>query len=137
MKPEEMFEGFDPSKYEEEARDRWGKTDTYAESKRRTARYGPDDWAAIRAEADAITAAFADAKRAGVPPHDASAMAIAEEHRRHIDRWFYPCSPRMHVGLGEMYVSDERFAASYEKRLPGLTGYVCEAIRANASRAAT
>lgn len=134
MKPEEMFEGFDPAQYEDEARARWGKTGSYAESHRRTAGYGAKDWAAIRAEADALTDAFADAKRAGIPSTDARGMAIAEKHRLHIDRWFYPCPAPVHVGLGEMYVGDARFAAGYEKRLPGLAQYVCEAIRANAAR---
>jgi MerR family transcriptional regulator, thiopeptide resistance regulator len=134
MKPEEMFEGFDPSQYEDEARARWGKSEAFAESKRRTSAYGPDEWASIREESDAITAALAGLKAAGVPPTDARATALAEQHRKHIDRWFYPCSPRIHRGLGEMYVADARFAAVYEKILAGLTEYICEAFRANAER---
>ena len=134
MTPEEMFEGFDPSRYEEEVEGRWGKTAPYAESARRTKGYTKDDWTALRAEADAITAAFAEAMEEGVPPGDSRATDLAERHRLHIDRWFYPCPPRMHVGLGEMYVADARFAASYEKHRPGLTAYLLEAFRANASR---
>jgi DNA-binding transcriptional MerR regulator len=135
MTPEEMFDGFDPSKYEEEARARWGKTESYAESARRTARYTKDDWATLRAEADALTQAFADAMDRGTPPGDPAAMDIAERHRLHIDRWFYPCPPRMHAGLGEMYAGDPRFAANYDKVRPGLAVYVRDAIRANAQRA--
>jgi hypothetical protein len=57
-----------------------------------------------------------------------------EKHRLHIDRWFYPCSRAMHVSLGEMYVSDPRFAEHYDKQRPGLAQFVCDAIRANAAR---
>jgi DNA-binding transcriptional MerR regulator len=125
MKPEEMFA------YEEEAKARWGSTPQYAESKRRTSAYTKDDWSEIRAEADAITEAFAQAAEAGVAPSDARATAIAERHRAHIDRWFYPCSHAIHRALGAMYVADERFAANYERRKEGLAQYICDAIAAN------
>jgi MerR family transcriptional regulator, thiopeptide resistance regulator len=135
MTPEEMFDGFDASQHEEEARARWGATDSYAESARRTARYTKEDWATIRAEADALTRAFAEALDRGTPPGDAAAMDVAERHRLHIDRWFYPCPPPMHAGLGEMYAADPRFSANFDKVRPGLSAYVRDAIGANAARA--
>lgn len=39
-----LFEGFDPSKYEDEVQGRWGNTDAYRESARRTIQYTRDDW---------------------------------------------------------------------------------------------
>jgi DNA-binding transcriptional MerR regulator len=138
MKPEEMFEvfgDFDPRAHEEEAERRWGKTDAYAESKRRTQRYGKDDWKAIRDEMSAIDAAWVAAMEAGARPTDAVAMDVAERARLQIDRRFYPCSHAMHEGLGNMVVSDARFTERYEKLRPGLAQFVCEAIRANAERA--
>ena len=53
MTNEEMLEAFgdfDPSQYEEEARRRWGDTDAYRESARRTAGYRKADWEQIRRE---------------------------------------------------------------------------------------
>src|SRR4051812_29152036 len=44
MKPEEMFDGFKPVQYEEEAKARWGNTSAHAESLRRTKLYSPEDW---------------------------------------------------------------------------------------------
>jgi hypothetical protein len=66
---------------------------------------------------------------------DALAAATYEEHREHIDRWFYACSPQMHVRLAEMYVHDERFAEFFDKHGEGLSSYVADAIRANAGMA--
>ncbi|MGI8652711.1 MAG: TipAS antibiotic-recognition domain-containing protein [Geodermatophilaceae bacterium] len=43
----------------------------------------------------------------------------------------------MHRNLGDMYVADERFTATYEKVAPGLAAYVRDAIHANADRTAT
>jgi DNA-binding transcriptional MerR regulator len=134
MKPEDMFDGFDPSKYEEEAKQKWGHTEAYAESKRRTSRYKKEDWQAMGAESGAIVEKFAALAEAGVAPTDARAMDAAEEHRQHITRWFYECTFAIHAGLGQMYVADPRFAANYESRRAGLAQYICDAIRANTER---
>lgn len=135
MKPEEMFEGFDPAKYEDEATAKWGQTEAFAESKRRTSRYTKDDWAKLKAEADANVEALARAMDEGVAPTEARAMDLAEQHRLHLERWFYPCPTTFHVELGEMYVADPRFTANYDRIREGLAAYLRDAIQANAARA--
>ena len=137
LTPEERFEVFgehDPAQYDAEVEERWGDTDAYAQSKRRTAAYSKDDWVRIKAEGDDVEARFAAALRAGVAPDSEQAMDIAEEHRQQITRYFYDCPPEMHAGLGRMYVEDERFTAHYEQRAPGLAQYVSTAVQANAAR---
>jgi DNA-binding transcriptional MerR regulator len=137
LTPEEKFEvfgDFDPDQYEEEVQERWGETDAYAESKRRTTSYGKDDWLRIKAEGEDVEARFAAAMQAGVPADSEQAMDVAEEHRQQISRNFYDCPPGMHAGLGRMYVEDERFTAHYETRATGLARYVSAAVQANASR---
>jgi hypothetical protein len=62
-------------------------------------------------------------------------MALAEEHRQLITRWFYDCSYEIHRGLGVMYVDDPRFSANIDKDAPGLAAYTRDAIIANADRA--
>jgi DNA-binding transcriptional MerR regulator len=139
MSDEELFEvfgDFDPSEYGDEARERWGDTAAYRESARRTKGYTKKDWERFKAESDALNADLASLVDKGVPPDDARAVDAAERHRLQIDRWFYPCPPEMHVALGRMYVADPRFAATYEKIRPGMAPYLCEAIAANATRAA-
>jgi DNA-binding transcriptional MerR regulator len=127
-----MFDGFDPSEYEEEARERWGHTDAYRESARRAAQYGEADWREIRAEAEAITRELVALMHADQPADGQAARALTERHRRHISRWFYPCSPAMHRALGEMYVDDERFTQTYEREAAGLAAYFRDAIVAGA-----
>ena len=61
-------------------------------------------------------------------------MAAAELHRQHIDRWFYACSPQMHAGLAEMYVTDHRFSEAFDKHAEGLSTYVSATIKANGAR---
>jgi hypothetical protein len=71
---------------------------------------------------------------AGTAADSVAAMDAAEAHRQHISRWFYECTYEIHVGLGEMYVVDPRFRATYEKVAPGLAEYLRDAIVANAAR---
>jgi hypothetical protein len=127
-------EGHDRNEYEREARERWGETDAYKESARRTKAYKAADWARIKAESEGIEAGMADLMKAGEAADGAAAMEQAEQARLHIHRWFYPCGHRMHAGLADMYTADARFAAHYEERAPGLAGFVAAAIKANAAR---
>jgi MerR family transcriptional regulator, thiopeptide resistance regulator len=127
-----MFEGFDPSEYEDEARERWGHTEAYQESARRTRGYGQAEWDAIRREGAEIVDELVALMRAGEPATGAAARALAERHRERLSRWFYPCSPQMHRGLAEMYVADERFRRNYEREAEGLATYFHDAIVANA-----
>jgi MerR family transcriptional regulator, thiopeptide resistance regulator len=137
LTPEEKFEvfgEFDPDQYEQEVQERWGETDAYAQSKSRTSSYTKEDWVRIKQEGEDVEARFAAALQAGVPADSEQAMDVAEAHRQQISRNFYDCPPAMHAGLGRMYVEDERFAAHYEQRAPGLAQYVSDAVQANAAR---
>ena len=134
MKMEDLFEGFDPSRYEDEARHQWGKSEAFVESEKRTRRYTPDDWKALKAEQAAVYDDAHSALQAGQRPSDEAVMDFAERHRLSIDRWFYPCSHSMHSGLASMYESDDRFRQSIDRHGQGLTSFLAEAIRANAAR---
>jgi DNA-binding transcriptional MerR regulator len=137
LTPEEKFELFGEGyseDYEREAEERWGETEAWTQSQRRTAADSKEDWVRIKAEADDVERRFAEALRSGVPAESEQAMDVAEEHRQHIGRWFYDCPPAMHAGLGRMYVEDERFTAHYEQVAPGLAQYVSTAVQANAAR---
>ncbi len=137
MTKEEMFDvfgDFDPAQYEGEVKERWGGTDAYRESVRRTRRYTKEDWACFKAEGEAQMARMLELFDAGVAPDAPEAMDVAEEARLQIDRWFYPCSREMHSALGDMYVADARFAAHYDRRRPGLAAWFRDAIHANRER---
>lgn len=130
----ELFgDGF-KDEYQQEAQERWGETDAWKESARRTKGYSKADWAGIKAEAAAASSAMVAALHSGAPATSEAAMDAAEAHRQHIDRWFYACSYPMHRGLADMYISDARFTKSYEDMAPGLAQYVRDAIHANADR---
>jgi DNA-binding transcriptional MerR regulator len=130
----EVFGSFDPGKYAEEAEQRWGGSEAYRESQRRASKYDKAKWLEIREEAEQIHRELAAVMASGQPANGDAAMDLAERHRQHISRWFYECTGAIHRGLGEMYVADPRFAQTYDNLAPGLSGYLREAIVANAER---
>ncbi len=139
LTPEERFELFGdflPEDYAEEAQARWGESEAWEQSQRRTSSYTKEDWVQIKAEGAGIEHGLASALAAGVPAGGVQAMDLAEAHRQHLTRWFYDAGHDLHRGLGEMYVSDPRFTAYYDAIAPGLATYVRDAIAANADRAA-
>ncbi|MFI1289241.1 MerR family transcriptional regulator [Streptomyces sp. NPDC020792] len=137
LTPEERFEVFgdhDPEQYADEVRQRWGDTEAYRQSQRRTASYTKEDWKRLTEEQDAIHRRMAALLDAGTPAGSEAAMDVAEEHRRFISGSYYDCGHEMHTCLAQMYVADPRFTATYEKIRPGLAAYLREAILANAER---
>jgi MerR family transcriptional regulator, thiopeptide resistance regulator len=130
----EVFGDFDPDQHTAEVEERWGGTDAYRESKQRASRYTKADWQRMKDESGAYLERLVAAMRTGEPAGSEAAMEAAEEHRQHISRWFYDCSYGIHRGLGQMYVDDARFTATYETIEPGLAAYLNEAIQANAAR---
>jgi DNA-binding transcriptional MerR regulator len=137
MDEKEMFEVFgedNPAQYEDEARERWGDTEAYKESRRRAKGYTKEDWQRIKAEGEANLERMVALFDEGVSPDDPRAMDVAEEARLQIDQDFYPCSRQFHVNLGEMYIADPRFTAYYDKHREGLAAWFRDAIKANAAR---
>ncbi|GIG01608.1 MerR family transcriptional regulator [Catellatospora citrea] len=135
LTPEERFEvfgDFNPDDHTEEAEQRWGNTDAYQESSRRTARYTKDDWLRNKQENEDWGRRFTALMDSGAPAESPDAMDLAEEHRQLISRWFYECSYEIHTGLADMYLADDRFTATYEAIKPGMTQYLHDAIHANA-----
>ena len=117
--------------YAAEAEQRWGDTEAWKQSQSRVAALSKDDWQQVKAETDALEAAFAEALRDGVPADSAPAGELAERHRASIAR-FYDCGHEMHRSLAEMYVADERYRRHYEEVAPGLAQYTRDVIVANA-----
>lgn len=133
MEKKEMFEAFDmkeiekhKEEYAEEARQRWGHTDAYKESARRTAQYTKEDWARIQAKVQEIYQMFVDAMDKG--PASSEAQKAVGEWRQHITDNFYNCSLEIVRGLGDMYVADERFTKNIDKVKPGLVLFMRDAM---------
>jgi len=120
--------------YEAEAEERWGDSDAYRQSQARAKQYTKEDWLKIKTEGEETTQRLIVLMNAGTSATGEDARDLAEGHRQHISRWFYDCSYEIRRSLGQMYVDEPRFTATYEGMARGLAAYPRDAIIANADR---
>jgi|GEM_PF-2449629 len=116
---------------EREANFRWGNSNAYQQSQGRWSSYTDDDKARMDAAQNAVVEEMAHVLRDGKAPESNEAQAVAEKHRLFINEWFYDCDVWMHAQLADMYVYDERFAAFFDDKQEGLSGFFSAAIEAN------
>ena len=132
----ELFGDSFTDEYVAEAEQRWGDSDAWKQSQKRTSKYTKADWVQIKAEGEAVETAFVAAMDAGEAATSEAAMDAAEAHRANIEKWFYEVTPDFHRDLADMYIADPQFTNTYEDKKAGLAQYVRDAIHANADRAA-
>jgi DNA-binding transcriptional MerR regulator len=127
MKENNLFEGFDETKYEDEARQRWGHTTQYAESQRKWASYSKDQKQAMKQEgshfAERIVTSNPNAKT-----DDPNVQAAVSEYFAFINKYFYTCDVEFMRNLSDMWVQDPRFASNYERIREGGAMFAKEAV---------
>ena len=130
----EIFGKSFSDEYAEEAQERWGQSEAWAQSRSRTKHYTKEQWQQVKDDTDRINGAFIVLMASGASAGSSEAMDVAEQARLQIHEWFYDCSPQMHDHLADLYVTDARFTSTYEDQAPGLARYVHDAIKANGVR---
>jgi DNA-binding transcriptional MerR regulator len=133
MNKKEMFEGFDMTelekqkgKYAEEVTQKYGNTDAYKESNKKTSKYTSDDWAIVMSKGDGIFTTLASLMDES--PEDSEVQEVVAEWRQHITDNFYNCTLEIFKGLGDLYVQDDRFTANIDKHKLGLADFLSRAI---------
>ena len=114
--------------YENEARERWGNTDTYREHEQKTKNYTKEKWAEANDGLMAIFAEFALCKDSGVSADSAEAQTLVAKLQEHITENYYTCTDEILAGLGKMYVADERFKKNIDKYGEGTAEFASKAI---------
>jgi DNA-binding transcriptional MerR regulator len=129
---EEMFDGFDHTQYRDEVEQRWGR-DAYAKGDAWWRSLSDADKAAFKQRQREIAADFARAAADKVDPGEPQVRAISARHHEWLGGATGEVSRGYFLGLADMYVADERFAANYGG-VEGAT-YVRDAMRAYAESA--
>ncbi len=115
--------------YEVEAKKRWGETDAYKEHAEKTANYTADKWQEVNDGLNAVLAKFAECMNNGNTADSVEAQALVKELKNYITENYYTCTNEILLGLGQMYVADERFKANIDKHAVGTAKFVSEAIK--------
>ena len=114
--------------YETEARSRWGTTDAYREHEQKTKNYTKEKWAEANDGLMTIFAEFAVCKNSGASADSAETQALVAKLQAHITANYYTCTDEILVGLGKLYVADERFKKNIDKYGEGTAEFAAEAI---------
>lgn len=122
---DETFDGFNNDPYAEEAQERW--PNQYAESQKRMAKLSPAQQAEVLKEHEQIAEQLGELVTAGAEASDPRAQALVESHYAWICNFWTP-SREAYLGLGRMYVEDERFRKNYDKHANGTAQFLCDAI---------
>jgi DNA-binding transcriptional MerR regulator len=128
MSEKELFSGFDEKEYEDEARERWGDTPQYKESRRKWSSYPDAQKEKIKQLGGEITRRMV-AEDARAQPGDPAVQAAVGEYYQYLNRYFYTCDVEFLRGLADMWVQDPRFAVNYERIREGGAAFVREAVQ--------
>lgn len=130
---EEMFDGFDNRRHEDEVVRRWGR-DAWVDGNRWWDGLGPAGRAAHHAEHEQVAAALGQAAAAGADPAGDPVQALVARHHRWVSTAGATDAER-YLALGRMYVEDVRFAATYDAHGPGTAALLRDGITVYADRA--
>ena len=132
LMPETMFDGFDHTQFADEVSARWGRK-AWQSSDQWWRSLSAEQKNAVGQEQKEIQAAYATARADGVPAEDEAVQAITARLHRWLTGPVQPVTREYFLGLADLYVADERFAANYG----GTDGakYVREAMRSYAETA--
>ncbi len=125
---DEIYEGFSREEVNarrKEVSERWGE-DQLLKTEDRIRKMGKEGWHDLKQKEEEINQLLADLM--DLPPEHAKVQAAIQLHYRHLND-FYEVSKERYLGLGNMYTTDERFTAYYEKYRTGLTQFINEAIQ--------
>lgn len=127
------FKEFDSSAYDnarteyaEEAKEKYGHTESFKEFKKKSKDYSNNDWNNINEGYEAIFSQIADTMDCGADSE--KTQSLIKKWQDFITEHLYKCTDEILSGLGQMYIGDERFKENIDKIKPGLAQYIAKAI---------
>ena len=125
MAAEKLFDGFRNDPHAAEARERYGES--AVEAQRRAASWSDERSREIFDEGGAVHRDMAAAMTAGKPVDDPDVQAVVARHHAWV-RHFWTPGRDAYIGLGRLYVDDERFTQNIDKSGAGLAVYLRDAM---------
>lgn len=119
-------------KYADEVKRRWGNTDAYKESEKKTTSYDSDKWSEVNEEMKVIFNEFSSI--VNEDPGCEKAQALVKQWQEYISNNFYKCTKEILAGLGLMYANDERFKENIDKSGEGTADFMAIAIEIYCSK---
>lgn len=120
----EVFKDKEYKEFQAEVKERWGSTQAYAEFEEKKDKV---NYQAVSQEMAAIFAQFGALKDLGADHEKVQAQVkILQDY---ITEHFYTCTNDIFAGLGQMYMSDQRFRETIDQMAgPGTAAFTSQAI---------
>jgi MerR family transcriptional regulator, thiopeptide resistance regulator len=129
---EEVFDGFDHARYEQEVTERWGR-DAWEKGDRWWRSLSDAEKKAFLQEQADIAKDFGESHRAGKSADSDEVQAITQRHFEWVSASTDPTKDYF-IGLGELYVTDPRFTENYDRHGKGTAVLIRDAMRVYAER---
>lgn len=123
------FDNNEFEKYKAEAQKKWGKTQAYKEYTKKTENYTKDKFSSMADGLNNIFADFSDCMKKCKKPDSEEAQSLAKKLQNYITENCYTCTNEILSGLGQMYVTDERFKDNIDKHGVGTAEFVSKVIK--------
>lgn len=114
------------AKYAAEAESRWGDTDAFRQSQKKTSGYSKEDWRKAMEQMDDLLKQFS--QYLDTEPTDVKVQELVGDWQQYITDTYYECTKDILAGLGKMYVADERFTQNMDKFGEGTAKLISDAI---------
>lgn len=112
---------------------RWSGVEVWAQASGRLTELGPDEWTQIAAEQDDWERRVVYLLTSGGAPDGDEAVALAEEQRRAIERWYFTCPAGLHLEIINALLEDPSFCRRYDDLASGTAEFIRTAVRTNAA----
>ncbi|MFE2601454.1 TipAS antibiotic-recognition domain-containing protein [Streptomyces sp. NPDC059396] len=129
---EEVLDGFDHTRYEQEVTERWGR-EAYEKGDRWWRSLSEQERKEFQDRHETIARDWGRAKEAGLAPDSDEAQDIARRHCAWLSVTVDTTKSYV-IGVTKMYVDDERFTAAYDKYRKGTAVLVRDAMKVYAER---
>ena len=112
--------------YAAEVKERWGHTDAYVESEKKTSSYDEQQWKTLNGEGASILQEFGENRNC--KPDSDIAQALVKKWQSYITANLYNCTNEILSCLGLMYIGDERFTRNIDQHGKGTAEFMAKAI---------
>ena len=122
------FDNRELQKYKYEAEEKWGNTNAYKEHAEKTKCYSEEKWQNLGNGMNDILKEFAECMQNGAESNSADAQSLVQKLQNHITENYYTCTNEILAGLGQMYISDDRFKNNIDTYSVGTAKFISHAI---------
>lgn len=112
--------------YTREVNEKWGHTEAYQQSKKKAQGYDQEKLQGVSAQMDNLIKQFSNLR--GTCPEDEKVQKLVKEWKQYITETWYECTNEILSGLGQMYITDERFIKNIDRFGEGTAKLMSEAI---------